>query len=55
MISHYSANHYAFANSEILMLDGRNIINKPLNYNRHVKITYSDELKQMVDEYKKAA
>lgn len=55
MISHYSANHYAFANSEILMLDGRNIINKPVNYNRHVKITYSDELKQMVDEYKKAA
>lgn len=55
MISHYSSNHYAFANSEILMLDGRNIINKPTNYNRHVRITYSDELKLMVDEYKKAA
>lgn len=55
MISHYSANHYAFGNSEILMLDSRNIINKPANYNRHVKITYSDEVKAMVDEYKKAA
>ena len=55
MISHYSANHYAFANSEILMLDGRNIINKPAHYNRHVRITYSDEIKSMADEYKQAA
>lgn len=55
MISHYSANHYAFANSEILMLDGRNIINKPAHYNRHVRITYSDEIKTMADEYKQAA
>lgn len=55
MISHYSANHYAFANSEILMLDGRNIINKPAHYNRHVRITYSDEIKSMADEFKQAA
>ena len=55
MISHYSANHYAFANSEILMLDGRNIINKPAHYNRHVRITYSDEIKLMADEFKQAA
>lgn len=44
MISHYASNHYAFANSEILMMDGRNIINKPGQFNTHVKISYSNEL-----------
>lgn len=44
MISHYASNHYAFANSEILMMDGRNIINKPGSFNKHCKITYSDDL-----------
>lgn len=43
MISHYASNHYAFANSEILMMDGRNIINKPGHFNKHVKIVYSAE------------
>ena len=55
MISHYSANHYAFANTEVLMLDGRNIINKPAHYNQHVKITYSDEIKAMATDYKQVA
>lgn len=44
MISHYAANHYAFANAQILMMDGRNIINKPGQFNNHAKITYSNEL-----------
>lgn len=44
MISHYANNHYAFANSEILMMDGRNIINKPGNFNKHVKIVYSADI-----------
>lgn len=43
MISHYASNHYAFSNSEILMMDGRNIINKPGHFNKHVKIVYSNE------------
>lgn len=43
MISHYANNHYAFANSEILMMDGRNI-NKPGNFNKHVKIVYSADI-----------
>ncbi|BDH16659.1 MAG: hypothetical protein [Bacteriophage sp.] len=41
MISHYASNHYAFANAEILMMDDRNIVNKPAVFNQHVKITYS--------------
>ena len=44
MISHYAANHYAFGNAEFLMLDGRNIINKPGTYNVHARITYSPDL-----------
>jgi hypothetical protein len=48
MISHYAANHYAFGNSEILMLDGRNILNKPGKCNTHVKLVYSDELAEQV-------
>lgn len=44
MISHYAANHYAFGNSEILMMDGRNILEKPANYNCHVKFEYDDSL-----------
>lgn len=52
MISHYASNHYAFANSEILMMDGRNIINKPGNFNSHVKITYSNEI---VEQFAKIA
>lgn len=44
MISHYAANHYAFSNTEILMMDGRNIINKPGQFNGHAKIVYSNEI-----------
>ncbi len=44
MISHYAANHYAFSNAEILMIDGRNIINKPGTYNMHARFTYSADL-----------
>lgn len=40
MISHYSSNHYAFAGSEILLLDGRNIVSKPETFNTHVEIEY---------------
>ena len=44
MISHYAANHFAFPNSEILMLDARNIIQKPKEYNRHVTFTYRSDM-----------
>lgn len=40
MISHYGANHYAFPNTEVFMIDSRNIINKPKEYNQHVVLTY---------------
>lgn len=40
MISHYSSNHFAFANAEYLMLDGRNITNKPKDYNLNAEIVY---------------
>lgn len=40
MISHYSSNHFAFANAEYLMLDGRNITNKPKDYNLNAEIIY---------------
>lgn len=50
MISHYAANHYAFGNAEILMLDGRNIINKPGTYNAHARITYSTDLIPVVEK-----
>lgn len=44
MISHYSANHYAFPNSEIFMIDARNIVNKPKEFNRHVELTYNQDI-----------
>lgn len=44
MISHYASNHYAFPNSEILMLDARNIINKPKEFNKHVTFTYKSDI-----------
>lgn len=50
MISHYAANHFAFGNAEVLMLDGRNIINKPGSYNLHAKITYSMDIVPVKDK-----
>lgn len=40
-ISHYSANHFAFPNSEYLVMDERNVISKPSKYNEHVVFEYS--------------
>lgn len=50
MISHYASNHFAFGNAEVLMLDGRNIINKPGSYNLHAKITYSMDIVPTVNK-----
>lgn len=50
MISHYAANHYAFGNAEVLMIDGRNIINKPGTYNIHARITYSTDLIPLMEK-----
>lgn len=44
MISHYNATHNAFGNSETLILDSRNIITIPKDFNKHVKIVYSEAL-----------
>lgn len=44
MISHYNATHNAFGNTETLMMDSRNIITIPKEYNKHVKIVYSEAL-----------
>ena len=40
MISHYSSNHYAFPNAQYLVLDRRNIITLPKEYNQHAEIRY---------------
>lgn len=44
MVSHYASNHYAFSNADVLMLDGRNIIEKPASYNTNVVIKYNENL-----------
>lgn len=44
MISHYASTHFAFANAEAFLVDARNIVTKPKEYNKHVKITYSDDM-----------
>jgi hypothetical protein len=44
MISHYNANHSAFGNSEIFITDARNILTIPKEYNKHVKLVYSEAL-----------
>lgn len=44
MISHYNAVHSAFGNTEVLILDQRNILTLPKEYNKHVKIVYSEAL-----------
>lgn len=38
MISHYISGHGAFTQSEVCLLNDKNIINKPLRYNEHVLI-----------------
>lgn len=48
MISHYSANHFAFVNAQFLLLDGRNIQTLPPTYNDHVEITYRNYTEEMV-------
>lgn len=44
MISHYDKVHSAFGNKEVLILDSRNIITIPKEFNRHVKIVYSEAM-----------
>lgn len=48
MISHYSANHFAFVNAQFLLLDGRNIQTLPPVYNDHAEITYRNYTEEMV-------
>lgn len=44
MISHYASTHFAFANAQVFMLDARNIVNKPKEYNKHVSLVYDADM-----------
>ena len=40
MISHDFAGHASFTHAETMVLDEKNVLNKPSRYNKHVKFTY---------------
>ena len=41
MISHDFAGHASFTNAETMVIDEKNVLNKPPRYNQHVKFYYS--------------
>lgn len=41
MVSHDFAGHASFTNAETLVLDEKNVLNKPHRYNQHVKFTHA--------------